>query len=337
MAGRVGASILCRLSRLQKKPICLLTKLVAVLSCLVFVLSCLVVSCLVLSGLVLSGLVWSRLVLPCLSFACHVLSRLALPCLVWSCLALLWLARSCPVRTCKCTLHDFPRGCVKQQHLDTIAASRAPGVRCRDARCHPQSPRVPCCPGFKTAGFQKGPIACDGLNTSTTQNPKDTGSSYSIRTENAITEVQNLSVCPLVLGEVLGLMQPNNRPQGNTGEGGKGISCGSSGKGTSQYCRLARRLPTRIARRTPRANFPSLTLARRLPTRSLPPLARRRSNIGGVKGGLCGRCGYTRGVINPGGIGGVPNPGGGLLGLGGSGVCGDDATKTGDSAIEARR
>ena len=28
-----------------------------------------------------------------------------------------------------------------------------------------------------------------------------TGSSYSIRTENAITEVQNRSVCPLVLGE----------------------------------------------------------------------------------------------------------------------------------------
>ena len=28
-----------------------------------------------------------------------------------------------------------------------------------------------------------------------------TGSSYSIRTENAITEVQNRSVCPLVLGD----------------------------------------------------------------------------------------------------------------------------------------
>ena len=162
-----------------------------------------------------------------------------------------------------------------------------------------------------------------------------TGSSYSIRTENAITEVQNRSVCPLVLGEVPGLTQPNNCPQGEGGgRAGKGISCGSSGKGTSQYCRLACRLPTRIARRTPRANFPSLTL----PTRSLPPLARRRSStVGGVKGGLCGWCGYTRGVLNPGGIGGVQNPGGGLLGLGGSGVCGDGATRTGDSAIEARR
>ena len=52
-----------------------------------------------------------------LDFPCLVLSRLALSCLASSCLALLWLARSSPVRACTCTLHIFPRGCMKQQHL----------------------------------------------------------------------------------------------------------------------------------------------------------------------------------------------------------------------------